>query len=186
MPVPSLDISGNRRRQEYPRSVMMRRVLWGLCHPLFRLSPRPMFAWRNWLLRVFGAEIGLHVHIYASARICMPWNLKVGDWGAIGEWALVYNLGRVTLGQKTTVSHQAHLCAGTHDYERPDLPLIRSDIVIGDQAWICADAFIGPGITIGEGAVIGARAVVVNNVAAWTVVAGNPARVIRARVLKPA
>jgi putative colanic acid biosynthesis acetyltransferase WcaF len=123
------------------------------------------------------------VHVYPSTRVYFPWNLTVGDWSAIGEEALIYNLGPVVIGQKTTISHRAHLCAGTHDYTRPDLPLLKPPIAIGDQAWICADVFVGPGVTVGEGAVVGARAVVVKNVEPWTIVAGNPARVIRRREL---
>jgi putative colanic acid biosynthesis acetyltransferase WcaF len=182
----SLDISGNRNKKEYPGFLMMQRVLWGGCKPLFRLIPRPMFELRSWLLRLFGARIGRHVHIYGSANIYMPWNLVVGDWSAIGEWVLVYNLGKVVLGSKTTVSHRAHICAGTHDYGSPDLPLIREAIEIGDQAWVCADAFVGPATKIGEGAIIGARAVVVKDVEPWAIMAGNPARKIRMRTLRAA
>jgi putative colanic acid biosynthesis acetyltransferase WcaF len=90
------------------------------------------------------------------------------------------------LGQRVTISHRAHLCAGTHDYTRPDLPLVKPPIVIRDQAWICTDAFIGPGVTVGEGVVVGARAVVTKDVEPWTVVAGNPARVIKKRTLAAA
>jgi len=116
----------------------------------------------------------------------MPWNLNIGDWSSIGEYAFIYNLGKVTIGKCATVSHRAHLCAGTHDYQDPSLPLLRPPIFIGDQAWICADAYIGPGVSVGEGAVIGARAVVVKDVAPWTVVAGNPARVLKRREIKHA
>ena len=114
----------------------------------------------------------------------MPWNLEIGDWSSIGEHAYIYNLGRIVIGSKTTISHRAHLCAGTHDYSNPTLPLLKPRIYIGDQAWICADAFIGPGVNIGEGAVVGARSVVIKDVEAWTVVAGNPAKRVRDRVLK--
>src|SRR5882762_8174979 len=107
-----LDIASNRRARKYERSVTLRRVLWTLCQPLFRMSPRPLFAWRSWLLRVFGARIGEHVHVYGTTRVYMPWNLTVGNWSTIGEWTLVYNLGMVTIGEKATVSHGAHLCAG--------------------------------------------------------------------------
>jgi putative colanic acid biosynthesis acetyltransferase WcaF len=124
------------------------------------------------------------VNTYPSTRIYFPWNLTVGDWSAIGEEVLIYNLGPVTLGKKVTISHRAHLCAGTHDYTRPELPLIKPPIEIGDQAWVCADAFVGPGVVVGEGAVVGARAVVMKNVEPWTVVAGNPARFVRKRELK--
>jgi putative colanic acid biosynthesis acetyltransferase WcaF len=151
--------------------------------PLFRFSPRPLFGWRRVLLRWFGARIGRDAHVYPSARIYLPWNLTLGDQASIGEWALIYNLGPVSIGERATISHRAHLCAGTHDYRDPTLPLLRLPIEIGAQAWICADAFVGPGRRVGEGAIVGAAAVVVQDVAPWQIVAGNPARVIKARVL---
>jgi putative colanic acid biosynthesis acetyltransferase WcaF len=182
----SLDIADNRRVQKYPAGEQFRRVLWSFGKLLFRFSPRPCFAWRRMVLRCFGATVGKHVNLYPSAGIYFPWNLIVGDWSAVGEDAFIYNLGQVTLGQKVTISHRAHLCAGTHDYTQPDLPLLKPPVTIKDQAWICADAFVGPGVTVGEGAVVGARAVVMKNVEPWTVVAGNPAHKIRKRHLKGA
>ena len=181
--VQQLDISGNRKAAKYSRSELAVRFLWSLGQWLFRLSPRPCFGWRRVVLRCFGAKVATHVHVYSSTRIYFPWNLSVGDWSAVGEEALIYNLGPVTIGQKVTISHRAHLCAGNHDYRRPDMPLLKPPIGIKDQAWICADAFVGPGVLVGEGAVVGARAVVVRDVEAWTVVAGNPARCIKKRVL---
>ena len=178
-----LNVAKNRQAQKYTPKEMLRRLLWSLGKLFFRLSPRPCFGWRRLVLRCFGAKIGHHVNTYPSTRIYFPWNLTVGDWSAIGEDVLIYNLGPVTLGEKVTVSHRAHLCAGTHNYTQPDLPLRRPPIVIGDQAWICADAFVGPGVTVGEGAVVGARAVVMKDVVAWTVVAGNPAHFIKKRNL---
>jgi putative colanic acid biosynthesis acetyltransferase WcaF len=178
-----LNIQSNRVATKYSRSEMFRRILWAFGQWLFRLSPRPYFGWRRLVLRCFSAKIGAHVNTYPSTRIYFPWNLTVGDWSAIGEEVLIYNLGPVTLGQKVTVSHRAHLCAGTHDYTQPDLPLLKPPIEIKDQAWICADAFVGPNVVIGEGAVVGARAVVTKNVEPWTIVAGNPARFIKKRTL---
>jgi putative colanic acid biosynthesis acetyltransferase WcaF len=177
----NLDISTNRSARKYTTGEMLQRVLWGFGELFFRFSPRPCFGWRCFVLRCFGARVGRHVHIYNSTRIYFPWNLTVGDWSAIGEDALIYNLGLVTLGEKVTISHRAHLCAGTHDYSQPDLPLLKPPISVQGQAWICADAFIGPGVTVGEGAVVGARAVVTKDVGQWTVVAGNPARFIKQR-----
>ncbi len=133
---------------------------------------------------MFGAQIGHDVHIYNSAVIYFPWNLRVGDWSAIGEGAFIYNLGPVAIGKHVTVSQRAHLCAGTHDYRKPDMPLLKPPITVEDKAWICADAFVGPGVTIGEGAVVGARAVAMRNVEPWTVVAGNPARFVKKRELR--
>jgi len=124
---------------------------------------------------LFGAKIGRDVHIYNTVSITLPWNFEIGDLSSIGEHALIYNLGKVTIGSSVTVSQRAHLCAGTHDYTRPDMPLKKSPIQIADNVWICADAFVGPDITIEEGAVVGARGVVVKDVQAWSIVAGNPA-----------
>ena len=167
----------------YTKREMLARIGWSVGALLIRFSPRPCFGWRRLVLRWFGAKIGANVNVYPSTVIYFPWNLSVGEWSAIGEQALIYNLGPVTIGQRATISHRAHLCAGTHDYTRRDLPLLKPPIEIGDEAWICADAFVGPGVKVGAGAVIGARAVVMKEVPPWTVVAGNPARVIKPRQL---
>jgi len=181
-PSNALDIEQCRRLRPYNRREYVGRVLWGLATPLFRFSPRPLFGWRRQLLRWFGARIGRNAHVYPSARIYLPWNLTMGDQASIGEWALIYNLGLVSIGDRATISHRAHLCAGTHDYRDPSMPLLRLPIEIGPQAWVCADAFIGPGRRVGEGAIVGAAAVVVQDVLPWTIVAGNPARVINSRL----
>ena len=139
------------------------------------------------LLRLFGARAGAHARIHPSVRITMPWNLNIGSYASIGDRAILYALGSITVGANATVSQYAHLCAGTHDHLRPDMPLLKPPITIGAGAWICADAFIGPGVSVGEMAVVGARAVVVKDVAAHMIVAGNPARVVGERLrLKPA
>ncbi|MBI5154393.1 hypothetical protein HZA57_04065, partial [Candidatus Poribacteria bacterium] len=178
---PSLDIQANRRARNYSPREQVRRVLWGFGAILFRLSPRPFHAWRRGLLRLFGSRVGREVHIHPAARIEMPWNLRVGDWSALGEGALIYNLGRVTIGRRVTLSQRCHLCAGTHDDADPAMRLLKVPIVIENDAWVCAEAFVGPGVRIGRGAVAGARSVVVRDVEPWTVVAGNPARALRKR-----
>lgn len=180
----TLDIDNCRSQRPYRRSEYVGRLLWGLISPLFRWSPRPFFGWRRMLLRLFGAKIGWQVHIYPSARIYLPWNLIVGDQASIGEWALIYNLGPIKIGERATISHRAHLCAGTHDYQESAVPLLRLPIEIGAQAWICADAFVGPDIKIGEGAIVGAGSVVVKDIFAWQIVAGNPAKLIKMRTMK--
>ena len=111
--------------------------------------------------------------------------MRIDDEASIGEWALVYNLGPVTIGRQATISHRAHLCAGTHDYRHPSLPLQRLPISIGASAWVCADALVGPGVQVGQGAVVAAGAVVVRNVPEWQMVGGNPARPLKQRVMKP-
>jgi putative colanic acid biosynthesis acetyltransferase WcaF len=179
----TLDVAGNRQARKYGAREMGLRVLWSIVWPLFRFSPRPLFGLRRALLRLLGARVGTDVHIYPSARIYFPWMLEIGNESSIGEDALIYNLGKVAIGARSTISHRAHICAGTHDYEDPLLPLLRPPIVIQDDTWICADAFVGPNVVVGKGAVVGARAAVFSNVEPWTVVGGNPAKVLKMRVL---
>ena len=179
----TLDIDAARAARPYSRSEYIGRILWMLAWPLFHLSPRPLFGWRRFLLRCFGARVGRGAHVYPSARIEIPWNLDIGENASIGERVLVYSLGPVVIGPRATVSHNAHLCAGSHDYRSPSLPLLRLPILIGAEAWICAQAFVGPGCEIGEGAVVGGGSVVTGKVEAWTVVAGNPAVFVKHREL---
>jgi putative colanic acid biosynthesis acetyltransferase WcaF len=169
-------VQANRSARKWSRSELVARALWEfLSGPLFAWTPRQLWSWRRLMLRVFGAEIGRHVHIHPTVRIEVPWNLSVGDYAAIGHAAIVYNLGRVTIGRATTISQYAHLCAGTHDFRDPAMPLIKPTITIGRDAWVCADAFVGPGVVVGEGAVVAARAVVVRDVQPHAIVGGNPA-----------
>jgi len=176
-----LDINSNRRAAKYSRKELCLRVLWSFGKLVFKLSPRPCFGFRRWLLRCFGAKVGQGTHIYSSALIYYPWKLEIGDDSAIGEWALVYNLGPVTIGSRTTISQRVHLCAGTHDYRDPTMPLLKPPIVIGDEVWVCADAFVGPGVTVADRAILAAASVVVKDVAGETIVGGNPATPIKKR-----
>ncbi len=177
----SLDIQQNRHDQKYTVKEQLYRVFWMIGKVFFRITPRPCFGLRRFILRCFGASIGKNVNIYSSTKIYFPWKLSVGDWSAIGENALIYNLGPIVIGEKTTISHKAHICAGTHDYSNTALPLQKPGIIIGDQSWIAAEAFVGPAVSIGEGAVVGARAAVFKDVDAWIVVGGNPAKFIKKR-----
>lgn len=176
-----MQIEANRAVAKYSGKEQILRTLWIAGRVIFWLSPRPCFGFRRWWLRLFGAKVGKEVHIYPSAHIYFPWNLTIGDWSSIGEWALVYNLGPVRIGERTTISQRVHVCAGTHDYRDPAMPLLKPPVAIGGEAWICADAFVGPGVSVGEGAVVGARTVVIRDVEPWTVVAGNPAKLVNHR-----
>lgn len=85
-----------------------------------------------------------------------------------------YCVAPITIGAYATVSQYSYLCSATHDYRNPTMPLVVAPIVIGPEAWVAADVFVGPGVAIGEGAVVGARSTVTQDVGAWTVVAGSP------------
>lgn len=179
-----LDISANRAARPYSAREYCLRILWSIASPAFRYSLRPMFGWRRMILRLFGAKVGKGVHIYASVKVYLPWKLRVGDFASIGEWALIYNLGYVDIGERATISHGAHICAGTHDHRDARLPLRRLPVKIGAQAWVCANAFIGPGVTVGDGAIAGACAVIVKDILPWEIAVGNPSRIIGRRSLR--
>lgn len=153
------------------------RGLWGVVWLLlFRPSLRPMHAWRAWLLRCFGARLGEHVHIDASVRIWAPWQLNVGNRVGVGRGANLYNMGLLTIADGAVVSQGAHLCGGTHDIDSANFQLVAKPIEIGRYAWVCADAFVGPGVSLAEGCVLAARGVAVRSIRdEWTVWAGNPA-----------
>jgi len=170
-------------RLPYPRSYYVKRAIWAvLWRTLFRV-PRA-FALRRCILRKLGATIGNHVVIYPNVQIFHPWLFEIGEHSAIARDAIIYNLGPVKIGAHTVISQRAYVCAGTHDYSKPSLPLLRPPITIGSGVWIAADAFIGPDVTIGDNSVVGARAVVSKDVPPGVIVAGNPARVIRERPME--
>lgn len=179
-----VDHKTNQAMRKYPLGVQLRRVAWGVGRILIRLSPRPCFAWRRFVLRLFGARIGAHVNVYPSTHLYMPWNVEIGEWSALGEDVLVYSLGKVSIGRSVTLSYRAHVCAGTHDLNDPALPLLKPPVMIEDGVWVGTEAFIGPGIRVGQAAVVGARAVVVKNVSPLDIVGGNPARVIGRRAIR--
>ena len=166
----------------YPLRDYARRAAWMLVQALFiKPSPSRAMGWRRFWLRRFGAKVGPSSGIRSSVRITHPWLLTLGDYAMLAEGVTVYNLGPITIGEHSVVSQNVHLCAGTHDYTKPDLPLIRSSITIGDGVWVCADAFIGPDITIGDNVIVGARSVVTRDVEPGVIVAGNPAKVVKPR-----
>jgi len=161
------------------------RVLWWIAWLFFfRPSPRPFHFWRRFLIRLFGAKLGKKVHLYPTCKITMPWKLEIGDYSCLGDNVICYNIGGVRMGANSTISQYSHLCSSSHDYTKPDMPQTFAQIIIEDQAWICADCFVGPGVTVGQGAVVGSRAAVFKDVEPWTVVGGNPAKFIKERELK--
>lgn len=160
------------------------RVVWKIVWiSLFRPTPPPMHAWRRMILRCFGARIHCSSHIYSSARIWAPWNLEMASNSCLGRHVNCYSMARIYIGENVVVSQGVHLCTGSHDYCDPSFPLYARSIEIKADSWICTEAFLGPGVHIGEGAVIGARAVVVRSQPPWMVCAGNPCKPVKPRHL---
>ena len=161
----------------------IRRQLWSwVWLVFFRPSPRPFHAWRNFLLRMFGAKLGWHVHIYPSVKVWAPWNLTVGSYVGIGDGTNVYCMDQITIGDYAVISQGSHLCAGSHDFNSANFQLITAPITIGSRVWLCADSFVGPGVHIADGSVIGARAVVSKSITEpWCVWAGVPVKRVGSR-----
>jgi putative colanic acid biosynthesis acetyltransferase WcaF len=148
---------------------------------LFRASPRPFHAWRRGLLRAFGARLGPGVHVYPGARIWAPWNLRMARGSCLGDRVDCYNVALVDIGEDAIVSQYGYLCTASHDPDSPGFELTCGSIRIGARCWIAADVFVGPGVTIGDDAVIGARSSVFGDIPAACVAMGCPARSVRAR-----
>jgi len=162
------------------------RGLWAVVQiTLFRLSPVPLFGWRRLLLRAFGARLHPTAKVYPSTRVWAPWNLSMGQWSALGPEVYCYNVAEVCLDRDATVSFRAFLCTASHDLSHRERPLVTGPIHLHLGSYVFADAFIGMNVTLHEGSVAAARAVVVKDVAAFDIVGGNPARVIGTRRLKP-
>ena len=160
----------------------MARVLWhSVWLVLYRPTPRPFHAWRCFLLRLFGAQLGNAVHPYPSARIWAPWNLEMGDHSCLSESVDCYCVDKIRIGSNTTISQYSFLCTASHDYTQEAMPLVSAPITIGERVWITADVFIGPGVTIGDGAVVTARSCVFSDLPPWMVSRGNPAVPLRPR-----
>ncbi len=177
------DVERHRANDNYTRRELAWRILWMAGETMVRTIPRPLYEARNRVLRAFGARIGRAVRIYPTVRIAQPWNLRVGDEATIGDSVWLYSLGSIQIGAGVMISQRAHLCAGSHDYTRANLPLLKSGIEVGEATWICAEAFVGPGCVIGAYSIVGARAVVMGPFPAFSIIGGNPARRLKSRPL---
>ena len=160
------------------------RVLWQAAWLLlFRPSPGFWHAPRRALLRLFGAQVGRRAQILPSAKIWAPWNLALGDCATVGAGVDLYDVDRIEIGAHATVSQRAFLCTATHDVDHPNMSLKTAPIRIGAGAWVCAEAYVHPGVEIGVDAVAGVRAVVLHAVPPGQIVGGNPAKFLRMRNL---
>jgi putative colanic acid biosynthesis acetyltransferase WcaF len=176
-------VSMSDTRHKFALKNQIGRILWIIVYFLFFrvFSLRIFRKWRIFVLKCFGAEISWNATIHSSVKIWAPWNLAVGAFSCIGQEVDCYNQGKITIGSNTTISQKSYLCASTHDFTDANNLLILKPILIGDRVWVAADSFIGPGVMINEGAVVGARSSVFKDVEPWTVVGGNPARFLKER-----
>ncbi|EPF15775.1 MULTISPECIES: colanic acid biosynthesis acetyltransferase WcaF [Cedecea] len=154
---------------------------WAVQATLFAWSPQVLYPWRAFLLRLFGAKVGKKVVIRPSVKITYPWKLTLGDHAWVGDDAVLYTLGEIVVGANSVVSQKCYLCTGSHDYMSKHFDITQAPIVIGEKCWLATDVFVSPGVTIGDGCVVGARSSVYKSLPANAICRGNPAVKIRER-----
>ena len=148
---------------------------WMLVDVLFVRSTLRGSAHRRALLSLFGVRLGSGVAVKPGVRVKFPWRLTVGDNAWIGEDAWIDNLGEVTIGANACVSQGAYLCTGSHDWPAPGFDLVVKPIAVEAGAWVGARAVVGPGVTVGEGAVLALGSTATQALEPWGVYAGVPA-----------
>lgn len=182
-PIPTTDPPAKGKPSPHSARNRAGRVAWGMVQAtLFRWSPRPLHRWRNALLCFFGAQLHPTARVYPRARIWGPWNLTMGPHATIADDVDCYCVETITIGEGAVISQYSYLCGATHDFEQRARPLIPMPIRIGAGVWVAADVFVGPGVTIGEHSVVGARSSVFADLPAWAICFGSPAKPVRDRV----
>jgi putative colanic acid biosynthesis acetyltransferase WcaF len=166
------------------KSGLIVQLWWLVQSSLFSCSPQFAYKWRAYLLRLFGAKIGINTVIRPSVRITYPWKVRIGDNAWIGDNAELYSLGEIIIGDNAVISQKSYLCAGSHDYRSESFDIFAKSIVIEDEVWLATDVFVAPGVTIGKGAVIGARSSVFSDMPAGMICLGSPAKPVKPRVDK--
>lgn len=155
---------------------------WLVQSILFKTSPQFMYSWRRFLLRCFGAKIGKGVVVRPSAQITYPWKISIGDYSWIGDDVILYSLGEIEIGSNSVISQRSYICTGSHDYTKETFDIFAKKIKIGSSCWLATDVFIAPGVTIGNGTVVGARSSVFKNIPESKICIGSPAKIIRDRI----
>jgi putative colanic acid biosynthesis acetyltransferase WcaF len=189
-PLPSAD-GGKRKYQDLTKFVVPAdfrgrsswyvQLWWIVQDTLFRWSPQFMYDWRVFLLRLFGAKLGNNVRLRPTVRVTYPWKLTIGDNVWVGDDCVFYNLGEITLGSHVALAHDVYLCTGMHDYSRIDFPMYALPIHLEDETWLTNDVFVGPGVTISYGSVVGARSTVLQTMPPGMICFGSPAKAVKPR-----
>ena len=138
---------------------------------------------RAFLVRNYIEDCGKHVNIQPKATIAR--RVKIGDWSGVGYRCLIQ--GNVFIGNHVMMGPEVYIYTQNHCFDRTDITMDQQGfseekpVVIEDDVWIGSRVTILPGVTIGKGSVVGASAVVSKDVPPYSVVAGNPAKVVKTR-----
>lgn len=159
--------------------------LWRLVYALlFRPSPQIMYGWRRFLLRIFGAKIGVDVIVRPSAQITYPWKVDIGDYSWIGDEVVIYSLGEISIGSNTVISQRCYICTGSHDYSSENFSIYAQKVTIGSECWLATDVYVAPSVNIGDRTIVGARSSVFKDLPSNKVCVGSPAKPIKERIPK--
>ncbi len=185
-----LDASTHRPLEGGPSFTLGNRLLrlvWMITWlALARFTPPPLHGWRVIILRLFGAKVSARARVHGSVNVWLPANLTLGENTLIGPGVRLYNQGAISIGARSVISQRAHICASSHDIHHPDFQLVCRPVVIGAQVWVAAEAFVGPGVTMGDRSVLAARGALFEDAQADGVYGGNPAVWIKDRALRSA
>jgi putative colanic acid biosynthesis acetyltransferase WcaF len=163
------------------RSPVVVQIWWIVQALVFGMSPQVCYGFRRWILRLFGAQVGRNALIRPSVKITYPWKVKIGAFCQIGDDVVIYSFAEIKIGDNSVISQKSYLCAGTHNFRSESFEIQAFPITIEDQVWLAADVFVAPGVTVGRGAVVGARSSVFNDLPPMMICTGSPARPVRPR-----
>jgi putative colanic acid biosynthesis acetyltransferase WcaF len=166
------------------RNAFVVQLWWIVNALLFATSPQFMYEWRVFLLKLFGARIGRGVKIRPGVKVTYPWNLTMGDHCWVGDGSKIYNLAKIQFGDNVALADDVHLISGSHEFLSTAFEIYAKPISIESQSWLCASAFVHQGVTIGEGSVIGAGAIVTHDTEPFSINVGAPARAVGDRRLR--
>ena len=164
---------------------LVKELTWLIFSSLFFSSWLPGSAWRCFCLSLFGCKLGHRVIIKPRVRIKFPWRLEVGDDSWLGENVWIDNIARVSIGSDVCVSQSAYLCTGNHRWDKESFDLIAEPIILESKSWVGANSLVGPGVTIGEGAILTLGSCTASDLHSWRIYSGNPAREVKDRRVLP-
>jgi len=151
---------------------------WWLISNLIFVNAFTPTSLRPIILRFFGATVGTGVSIRRGVRIHFPWNLEIGDNCWIGEEVWLINHEKITIGSDVCISQRSIICSGGHDYRSSTLEYAHKSVTIKDGAWVCLDAKVLPGVTIGECSVVSAGEIVRKSLPDYSMLVGGQVRPI--------
>ncbi|MBB3700966.1 putative colanic acid biosynthesis acetyltransferase [Flammeovirga yaeyamensis] len=180
-----MEIKLSKYQNKLTKKHQLIRLIWNISWSIFcKWLPRSVGRkWRLFFVNLFGGNISYKANIYPSVKIYAPWNLEMHDFSCLAPNVDCYNVDKIILEENTIVSQKSYLCTASHDISKSTFPLITSPITIKNGSWVGASCFIGMGVIINNGAVVGATSSVYKDVEPWTIVGGNPAKFIKKRII---